>query len=390
MQSTRRRQRPRLLTPSFTALLVANVCFGYAFSSFFLLPKFMANQLGAGPREVGFVLAAHGATIVILLPLIGAAVDRFGRRAFLTAGALAMAAITLCFPLVHEVGPLLYALRVAQAVAFAMVFAAGGALAVDLAPPERLGQGIGLYGTSFLSMNAVATACSEALAGSLGWPVAFAVAAGSALLSALLSLRVREPPRDPADVGTGDGLATLARRASTWRVAIVIGLVGAGLNAVFSFHQLYVLELGITNVSSFFVAYTAAAVTVRFVFGHYIDRWGHRNVSLAALTLYVFAVLGVAFVQELGLPLIGLGIGLAHGVFYPSFNAVVVAGAKPAVRGKVMGIFQASFQLGSAVGGIVFGTLAAREGYPPVFVAAAAGLAFAWVVLKLAPEGRNR
>lgn len=389
MSSPKTPQRPRLLTPSFTALLVANVSFGYAFSSFFLLPKFMANELGAGPREVGLLLAAHGATIVVFLPLMGAAVDRFGRRAFMAAGALAMAGLTLCFPLVIEVGPLLFGLRIAQAAAFAMVFAAGGALAVDLAPPERLGQGIGLYGTSFLSMNAVATACSEALADSYGWHVAFFVAAGGALLSALLSLRVHEPLREAVDPARGETLAALARMPSTWRVAIVIALVGAALNAVFGFHQLYVLELGMTNVSLFFVAYTGAAVTVRFAFGHYIDHWGHRNVSLGALALYVLAVFGVAYVQELGLLLIGLGIGLAHGVFYPSFNAVVVAGAKPSMRGKVMGVFQASFQLGSAFGGVIFGVLAAQQGYPPVFITAAGGLVVAWVVLKLAPEGRS-
>ena len=51
MTATNNSQRPPLLTPSFTALLVANVCFGYAFSSFFLLPKFMANELGAGPAR---------------------------------------------------------------------------------------------------------------------------------------------------------------------------------------------------------------------------------------------------------------------------------------------------------------------------------------------------
>ena len=93
--------------------------------------------------------------------------------------------------------------------------------------------------------------------------------------------------------------------------------------------------------------------------------------------------------RTLGLPLIGLGIGLAHGVFYPSFNAVVVAGAKPSSRGKVMGVFQASFQLGSAIGGVIFGLLAAAQGYPPVFFAASLGLAVAWVALKLAPEGRG-
>ena len=42
-------ERPRLLTAGFAALLVANVCFGYAFSTFFLLPKFLALELGAPP-----------------------------------------------------------------------------------------------------------------------------------------------------------------------------------------------------------------------------------------------------------------------------------------------------------------------------------------------------
>ena len=389
MASETKRPLPRLLTPSFTALLVANVCFGYTFSSFFLLPKFMATQLAAGPREVGLVMAAHGAAIVVLLPFFGAAVDRYGRRNFLLVGALWMAVLTACYPLVDSVGPLLFALRIAQAGAFAVMFAAGGALAVDLAPPERLGQAIGFYGTSFLSMNAVATACSELLAERFGWNTAFLVAATSAVLSGVLMLRVKETHRGAPTAAEGESLAALARAPSTWRVAVVIAAVGAALTGVFNFHQLYVMELGITNVASFFIAYTTAAVVVRFAFGHYIDRWGHRKVALGALVLYACAVFGVAHVATLGLPLLGVGIGLAHGVFYPSYNAVVVAGVPASVRGKTMGIFQASFQAGGAIGGIAFGTLAARRGYPPVFMTAAAALAFAWVLLKLAPDGRE-
>ncbi len=389
MTADTRRPLPRLLTPSFTALLVANVCFGYTFSSFFLLPKFMATVLDAGPREVGQLLAAHGATIVVLLPLFGAAVDRYGRRNFLLFGALLMAGLTACFPLVDEVGPLLFGLRIAQAAAFAVMFAAGGALAVDLAPPERLGEAIGFYGTSFLSMNAVATACSEALAARFGWNAAFWVATATALLSGLLMLRVKETHRGESIDRDGESLLALIRKASTWRVAVVIATVGAALTGVFNFHQLFVMELGISNVSRFFIAYTSAAVIVRFGFGHYIDRWGHRSVALGALVLYACAVFGVAHVAVLGLALLGAAIGLAHGVFYPSYNAVVVAGVAPSVRGKTMGLFQASFQLGGALGGILFGTLAARRGYPPVFMTAAAGLAVAWVLLWLAPEGRS-
>ena len=56
--------RGPLLSPRLSALLVANVCFGYAFSSFLLLPKFMDTVLGAGPEQVGWVTMVHGATIV--------------------------------------------------------------------------------------------------------------------------------------------------------------------------------------------------------------------------------------------------------------------------------------------------------------------------------------
>ena len=79
---------PPLLTRAFGALLVANVCFGYAFSAFLLLPKFLETELGAGPEDVGALTAAHGAVVVLLLPLLGAAVEQsFEDRATLARAA---------------------------------------------------------------------------------------------------------------------------------------------------------------------------------------------------------------------------------------------------------------------------------------------------------------
>jgi MFS family permease len=379
---------PSLFTPSFASLLLANVFFGYAFSSFFLLPKYMAVALAAGPRDVGAVTAAHGAVIVVTLPFIGAAVDRLGRRAFLTAGALLMAAACTGYAAVHEVGPLLYALRVVQAVAFAMVYASGGALAVDLAPKQRLAQAIGVYGLSFLSMNAVAPAAVEWVAGRVGFEAAFATSALGALSCAALSRRIREPRGGATAEAGAASLVALLRRASTLRVLLVVALVGSAMSAVFAFHQLYALQLGIARVSSFFAAYAATAITVRLGFGHWIDRLGHRRASLVSLAFYALVVLAAARLDLLGLVPLGVGMGLAHGVFYPSFNAVAVGGAGPGESGKVMALYQAAFQSGMAGGGLGFGLLAARAGYPPVFVVAAGGLALALFVLLASPEGR--
>jgi MFS family permease len=374
-------ERPRLLNPGFSALLIANVCFGYAFSSFLLLPKFLDVALHAGPAQVGTLAAAHGAVIVLLLPLLGAGVDRRGRRGFLVAGALLMAAASAGYVAVTEVGPLLYGLRILQALAFAMVFAAGGALAVDLAPTERLGQAIGLYGLSFLSMNAVAPAVIERVAVQAGWPTAFGTAVLGALLCAALALRL--PAGAPAEGrnGAGASLIEVALRRSQAPALLVIALVGCALGSVFSFYQLYALELGIERVSGFFVAYSAAAIVVRVGFGHLIDQWGHRRVSTGVLVLYAPVVFAISHLDFFGLPLLGACLGAAHGSFYPSFNAVVVAGVGPGERGKVMALFQASFQVGMAGGGLGFGLLADAAGYPIVFQIAAAGLVVALAVL---------
>ena len=378
-----------LLSRRFTALLVANVCFGYAFSSFFLLPKFMDTVLGAGPAEVGWVTFAHGATIVTVLPLLGAAVDRYGRCRFLTAGALVMAVASAGYILVASHGPLLIGLRMVQALGFSLVFAAGGALAVDLAPAGRLGQAIGLYGLSFLTMNAVATASAELLAERLGWNAAFGAAASGALLCALLSLRISEPERANDDQGNGRGLVGVAARSSTLRCLLIVAVAGSAMIAVFTFYQLYAAQLGIRRVSGFFIGYAVTAVVMRGVLGQWMDRIGNHRAALAALACYGPAVLATIWLDRLGLTLVGVGLGLAHSVFYPSFNAVAVATVLPSERGKLMALFQAAFQLGTSAGGL-WGLLAAREGYPAVFRAAALGLLLAFLMFAASPEGRGK
>ena len=65
---------PRLFTPAFIALLLAQAGFGYAFSCFFMLPKFLVTQLAAGPAEIGRVMAIYGVAVVVSMPVIGAAV----------------------------------------------------------------------------------------------------------------------------------------------------------------------------------------------------------------------------------------------------------------------------------------------------------------------------
>lgn len=377
-----------LLTRGFVTLLVAQAGFGYAFSSFFLLPKYLDVALEAGPVQVGFITGAHGLAVVLFLPAMGAAVDRLGRRDFMTAGALLMALASFAYAFVDSVGPLIYTLRVVQALAFSMAFAAGAALAVDEAPRDRVGQAIGIFGLTFLSMNAVAPAVVEEVAARAGWATAFATSGGGALLCVLLSRRVKERRAQPDADDEVPGLWEVASHPSQLRVMTVIALVGAAMCAVFVYHQLYANDLGMIRLRSFFFSYAATAITVRVGFGHLMDQWGLRRVSILALVLYVVVVYSVVDLERVGLAAIGVGLGLAHGVFYPAFNAIAVERVGPHERGKVMALFQAAFNVGFSGGGAALGLLAARAGYPAVFEAAAACVFVALLVLLISPEGR--
>jgi predicted MFS family arabinose efflux permease len=248
---------------------------------------------------------------------------------------------------------------------------------------------MGVFGLTFLSMNAVAPAASEEIALRVDWPATFLVAGLFALVSVALSRRVgdRRPPvsRD----GAATSLLEMALRPQQLRVTAAVSLVGVAMGAAFTFHQPFALELGMTHVRSFFVAYASAAVVMRLGFGGLIDRAGRRRVVLVTLALYLLVVGAMSALQPGWLPVFGAALGVAHGLFYPAYNALAVEAVSAHERGKLIGMFQAGFNFGVAAGALALGIVAERAGYPAVFWMAAGCLLLAWLIIFSSPETRR-
>src|SRR5258708_11816602 len=103
----------RLLSGPFARVKVANFFFFLNFASFFLLPLYV-KSLGGSEATVGAVMGSSGMASLLVLPLIGLALDRFGRRRFFVFGTMGMTAAALGYLLVDRIGPLLFALRIVQ------------------------------------------------------------------------------------------------------------------------------------------------------------------------------------------------------------------------------------------------------------------------------------
>lgn len=375
------------LSADLVRVLGAASVWGFAFSTFYLLPKFLAQELHAGPSEIGVTVGVFSIATVVATPFAGWVVDRFPRRYAMVAGAVLMAVAAAGFLGVHALGLLLDGLRVVQGLSYALVVTAVGTLVADVVPRAKLNQALGLSGSSMLVMNAVAPAVAEPLAAAAGWPVVFALAAFAAAAAAVLAAGVREPSATHAAVATGGMRALFAQRI-TRHYGIVIALSGAAFGAVFSFEPAVALALGRNRVGGFFVAYATAAIVVRVGFGGVPARLGSYRVARGALALYALVVLGLAFAGPYALEPLGALFGIAHGLFYPAINAIAVTAVRAHERGRMVAVFTGAFAAGLAAGSTLLGHLAAVGGYAWVFVVAAAGVVAALAILCASPPLR--
>ena len=381
------------LEPLYTAnlgrALGASSAFGFALAAFYLLPKFLIDELGAGAAEVGMITSAFGLATVVGAPFVGAWVDRVSRCRLIFAASVVMTGASLAFVLIDSLGPSVYVLRAVQGVCFAVVLTSVGALVADLAPAERLSEALGLAGASMLIMSAVGPPIVEPLAAAAGWQPVFVLASVSAALGAVLVLAVREPTRS-AD-GEGGAAASFAEMFGRRRIrhyAVITASVGAAFGVMFTFQAPFVSALGRAVIGGFFVAYSLVAIAVRIGCGGLADRLGRHRVAVFSLNVYTAVVLATATLQPAMLEITGALLGLAHGLFFPAFNGLVIGSTPERERGKAFSVFTGSFYAGLALGVIVFGFVAESLGYPTVFVGTGAVTGLAGALLVFSPEFR--
>jgi MFS family permease len=379
--------RTGLAEPGFLALLAITTLFGLSFSTYFLLPKFLAVELAADPVTIGGVTTIFWLASVLVVPFAGHQIDRRGRLGFASIGGLLLALSCAGFVFVETIGPLIWLLRVAQGIGFTLFYVAAATLVADLSPPARLGQTLGLFGAVMIFTNAVGPAFAEWASVLFGWRVVFAATALTALLATLGTRLLREPEA-PRTAGPHAGLLQVLRRPGMAPVILVSTLAGWVFGSLFTFYQPWALSLDIPQVSGYLVAYAVAAIAMRILAGSAADRLGRVPVVRTMLLLYVLAPLAVIWIDRIGLAAAGAILGVFQGIYYPALNAIAIELASAAERGKVMAAYNGAFNLGLSAAGLTLGHLAAARGYLIVFVLAA-GVSLAMFLVFVLAFGRG-
>ncbi len=338
--------------------------FGAFYTLLVPLPIYLV-EVGLADWEIGLVLGAFGVASLVGRPLAGLAVDRWGARPVLLAGALALLVGAVAVPLARAVLPL-FVLRLCQAVGYVSFTTAGTALVIRLTPPELRGQRLAVFGAAAnVAITLIPALTSVALVGAPE-TTAFYVAGLLALIAGGLALRLHAPPaaRDAA----GWQLGPLRRLLLPMLAA---GLTGAGFAAFFQFVPLLAERRGGLAAGALYTIYGLGIIAARILTGPLLDRWSiGRSLSLAAGLMTVglawLALGGAPLGAAIATVLIAFGSGLSHPALLAHCAALL-----PGAAGRASAGFYLGFDLGIGAGSILFGVMLQLAGLSGLFGAAA-------------------
>jgi MFS family permease len=377
----------RLWSRAFVDLLIAEALFGFSYALFVLLPKLLAVGYGATAGQIGAVMASFGAASLLSIPLIAPIMRRLDSRRTMIVGTSLLGAAALGFIFIHSAGVLAAVLRGAQGIAWSLTFAAGMSLIAEVAPPVRLGHGIGLYGAVALATSALGPAVAEPIATQLGARPLFLLSAAVALAGAWFSRRL-----STGAAPSSRAHAAGAPRASARSRIVVIGVLAVGslaAAAVSTFVAPFALTHGIGAVRGFFVTYTMTALAVRIGGTRLVDRLGYRATAFAGAAGYGLVMIALALAGPEHLIPLGAAFGVVHGIVFPAVMALIIGESAREERPRLLAFANGAINVGITGLGAI-GAIADRAGYPPVFIVTGVITSATALLLLPAPPRRSR
>ena len=274
--------------PFARAMLTAFFFFG-SLNGFVLLPLYI-HQLGGTEASIGMVQGLYSATGIVCQPLVGAWIDRLGRRTFMLLGTSVLTVATAAFIVTSSI-PGLAVLRALHGVAFSAFFVANYLYVVDLVPPERRGWALGIFGLSGLISTSLAPLFGEFLVRHWGFRVLFAFSTLLAVAATAVAERMRDVRPPALGVGTTVDVFRDSVR-EVWRLHMgLMFCFGLGTGTIFTFLPTFAEALGVRGLGLFYTAYAVAAMLVRLVGGQLIDLRGPRAVIIPSMFVQVGAAL---------------------------------------------------------------------------------------------------
>jgi MFS family permease len=348
----------RQFFPLFGGLFFCHLGIGMSLST---LPFYVRDVLVGNEVAVGVAVTAIALAVVVSRPVAGRYADQYGYKLVMLLGAaLCAAAGALYFVALNM--PVLVAIRILHGVGEAAVFTAGATWLVQLAPEERRGKAVGLFGVSMWMGITIGAFVGTQILAFGGFAAVWTACLATPVLGLGL-IALKDRPQHTAQKKKQSLLSSTAVLPGT---ALAMG--ASGYAALAAFVVLYYDGRGIENGIAVFNAYGLAYVGVRIIVGHWPDKFGPKRVAFWSGLVEAVGLLLVALAPNLTVGIAaGLIMGAGLSLLYPSLALMVINRTEKSQQGAALGTYTSFWDLGLLIWGPITGFVAKEAGFASIY-----------------------
>jgi len=337
-----------------------------------VLNTLYALELGAGPFDIGLLLATYALFPLLFAVYAGKVSDRYGVRIPLLAGMLGMT-LGVFLPFVWPTLPALYVAAAVTGAGFIFVQVSMQALTGSLGAGEARTRNFNLYALAVATADFVGPVLAGFLIDHSGHVRTYFYLSllNAVALIGLLALLRRIPPTASKSEDRGQQrMMDLLKSAELRRIFIASAVVITGIDLFQLYMPLYGHSVGLSASAIGMVlgAFAAAAFVVRAMLPQLVRRHGDEAVLvyslfLAAATCVLIPFFSNVFVLGAIAFVLGLGLGLGQ-----PLSVILTYNHSPAGRaGEALGLRIAINNSIHVVVPAVFGAVGTLFGLAPVF-----------------------
>ena len=342
-----------------------------------------AESIGASGVWMGIISALTTGIAVVCRPITGNMSDKTEKVRLVAVGCLMMLVACLGYFFVPNIG-FLAIMRCMQGAGYACCSIGMSTWLAMLLPVDKIGSGMGVYGTVNALAMAIAPTIGIRSKEMLGYRGSFLIAAASALIALLLALMIRDHGKPVRKETKQQPMVKKLVYPRVLPIALALALITIPYTANKSFLVSYVESVKVdVRPELFFSIYAVALVLLRMALRKQYDKVSYPQFLLLCSISMVGALLSLHFMRSSWLILIGaIFMAGGYGIMYSVSQSATAAVAPADQRGIAMGTFYLGLDFGSAlgpiIGGFLYGKVDLQFFYPllGVFVMGCIGMYF--------------
>lgn len=356
--------------------------FVYCSASMLLLLPIYFKKIGISEVSIGFLASLFYISSLVSRTFIGNILDRGAPKRVLLLGITFFSISVILYAFIKRATIFLYIIRVFHGVSISSILLSVLLMSVIFSKEENRAGVLGFISVTFLLPNIFMPFLGERIIEKYGFDYFFASAF---FLSAITVLFLFKIPniKNFKKTENGSFLEPLKKKGFS-TILLLTSLLGFGVSTVNTFTPLWAKEINAT-VGVFFTTAAIIAVSIRLFLPGNIKIWG--KMKLLSLSFITFSI-GIFMISlassNLFLSLSGVAYGMGMGFIYPNLLFMAVELVKNDSKGRALGIFTASTDLGFSIGPTLSGIAIKHLGYSNMFKSLSLFVLLVFVLLRSA------